>query len=135
MQLNKSLLLILLLFSVKIYSQNKKDRNCKIPKNITLSTSKSDSGETYKVRFTRDTMKQVWGDNLIIITSKMKILNDCKFETEITKIESKLFLQDSTDFVGKKTAYEIIRSDKKEFIYTYWCNEGRNTCTEILERR
>lgn len=135
MLLNKSLLLILLLFSIKTYSQNKNDHNCKIPKNVTLSTSKSDSGETYKVRFTRHTMKEVWGDNLIIITSKMKILNDCKFETEITKIESKLSLQDSTDLVGKKTAHEIIRSDKKEFIYTYWCNEGRNTCTEILERR
>jgi len=134
MQLNNSLLLILLLFSIEIYSQNKK-RNCKIPKNITLSTSKSDSGKTYKVKFTRHTMMEVWGDNLIIIKSKMKILNDCKFETEITKIESKLSLQDSTDFVGKNTAHEIIRSDRKEFIYTYWCNKGRNTCTEMLERR
>ncbi|KUJ52959.1 hypothetical protein AR685_00815 [Chryseobacterium sp. JAH] len=104
-------------------------------KNVTLSRLKSDSDETYKVRFTTHTMNEVWGDNLIMITSKMKILNDCKFETEITKIESKLLFEDNLHFVGKKTVYEITRNDKNEFTYTYWCNEGRNICTEILERR
>ncbi len=43
-------------------------------------------------------------------------------------------MKDSLLYTGKKTTYEIIETRKNFIIFEYWYNEGRNICTEILEK-
>lgn len=62
------------------------------------------------------------------------MLNKCKFEAEIKSIETKFKMTDSLFYVGKKTEYEVVETGKNYIIYEYWCNEGRNICTEILDK-
>lgn len=79
-------------------------------------------------------MIEVYGNNSIIIESKLKILSKCKFEAEIKNLKSKFQMTDSLFYVGKKTVYEVVETGKSFIIYEYWCNEGRNICTEMLEK-
>ena len=79
-------------------------------------------------------MIEIWGGREIIIESSIKMIDKCKFETEIKKIKTQVITQDNFLYIGKKTKYEIVETGKKYLVLEYSCNEDRNTCTEILDK-
>ncbi|MCX8526208.1 hypothetical protein OF897_20030 [Chryseobacterium formosus] len=62
------------------------------------------------------------------------MISPCKFEAEIKSIQPKPEIKDDLIYVGNKIVYEIVETGKNLIIYQYWCNEGRNICTEILQK-
>ncbi|MCX8533172.1 hypothetical protein [Chryseobacterium luquanense] len=134
----KILLLFSLLSSVIIYSQRRnyfpdsdKTPNCNLIKKGNFTRNEK-GNNSFKVKVRKNRMTEIFGKNDIIVESKLKMPNKCKFETEIIKIKTKL--KDDFIYIGKKTKYEIVETGKNSIIYEYWCNEGRNICTEILQK-
>lgn len=129
---------ILLSFHLKSQRRNyfpdsDKTPNCSIIKKGSFARhNKTDS--RFKVKFNNNKMIEVYGNNTVIIESNLKMLSKCKFEAEIKNIKSKFQMTDSLFYVGNKTVYEVVETGKNSIIYEYWCNEGRNICTEILEK-
>lgn len=130
--------------SIIIYSQRRnyfpdsnKIPNCKLIEKGNFTRNEK-GNNSFRVKFHKNKMTEVFGKNDIIIESKLKMLNKCKFETEIisikTKLKMKMKMKDDFIYIGKKTKYEIVETGKNSIIYEYWCNEGRNICTEILEK-
>jgi hypothetical protein len=136
----KVLITFTILFSFHLKSQRRnyfpnsdKTPNCNLIKKVFFSNNEK-GNNSLKVRFHNKKMIEVYGNNSIIIESKLKILSKCKFEAEIKNLKSKFQMTDSLFYVGKKTVYEVVETGKSFIIYEYWCNEGRNICTEMLEK-
>ncbi|MCD1116422.1 hypothetical protein [Chryseobacterium turcicum] len=135
----KCLIILLLVFSIKNYSQRKnyfpdsdKNPNCSLINNGSFN---SDDKNTLKVKFHHNKMIEILGDKeTITIESKLKMLDKCKFETEIISIKTKLELKDDLMYLGKKTEYKIVETGENYIILEYPCNDDRNTCTEILDK-
>ncbi|MFL9834237.1 hypothetical protein [Chryseobacterium terrae] len=136
----KIVLFFLLLFSIIIHSQRRnyfpdsdKTPNCHLIKKGTF-TNNEDGNNLLRIKFRNNRMTQVYGNKSIVIKSHLKMISPCKFEAEIKSIQPKPELKDNLIYVGNKIVYEIIKTGKNLIIYQYWCNEGRNICTEILEK-
>lgn len=136
----KILFFISLLFSFHLKSQRRNDfpdsdkiPNCDLIKKGTFSRYKKGNSR-FKVKFNNNKMTEIYGKNIVTIESDIKILSKCKFEAEIKNIKTKYKMTDSLFYIGKKTEYELIETGKNYIIYEYWCNEGRNFCSEILEK-
>lgn len=136
----KILFFISLLLSFHLKSQRRnnfpdsdKTPNCSLIKKGTFSRyEKGNSG--FKVKFNNNKMTEIYGRKTVTIESDIKMLSKCKFEAEIKNIKTKYKMTDSLFYVGKKTEYELVETGKNYIIYDYWCNEGRNICSEILEK-
>jgi hypothetical protein len=113
------------------FADSDKIPNCDIIKKGVFS-SNEENGKFLKVKFRNNKMIEIYGKNTVIIKSNIKMLSKCKLEAEIKNIKTKYKMTDSLFHVGKKTEYEIVETGKNSIIYEYWCNEGRNTCSEIL---
>lgn len=136
----KILLFFSLLSSVIIYSQRRnyfvdsdKTPNCNLIKKGSFIRNEDGEG-SLKVKFRKNRMTEIYGNKSIIIKSRVKMISPCKFEAEIKSIQPKPEIKDDLIYVGNKTVYEIVETGKNLIIYQYWCNEGRNICTEILEK-
>jgi hypothetical protein len=88
----------------------------------------------FKVKFSDNKMTKSM-KNTVTIESNIKMLSKCKFKTEIKNIKTKYKMPDSLFYVGKKTEYEVVETGKNYIIYDYRCNEGKNICSEILEKK
>ncbi len=86
------------------------------------------------ISFRKNIMKESWFHGRLIFKSNIKYLSNCKFSSEIIKIKTKLDLQNFHE-IGNKTIYEIVETGKNYVILEYACNEGRNTCTLILDKK
>lgn len=136
----KILLFLLLLSSVIIYSQRRnyfvdsdKTPNCNLIKKGNFTRNEDNDG-SLKVKFRKNRMTEIHGNKSIIVQSRLKMISPCKFEAEIKSIQPKPQIKDDFIYVGNKIVYEIVETGKNLIIYQYWCNEGRNICTEILEK-
>ena len=137
----KFTLFVALLFSFALQSQRRNDfpdsdkiPNCGLIKKGTFSRyEKGNSG--FKVKFNNNKMTEIYGRKTVTVESDIKILSKCKFEAEIKNIKTKYKMPDSLFYVGKKTEYEVVETGKNYIIYDYQCNEGKNICSEILEKK
>jgi hypothetical protein len=137
----KTTFILSMLFCIIIKSQRKnnfldsdKTPNCDLIKKGTFSRHNK-SNSRLKVIFNDNKMTEIYGKNAVTIESDIKMLSKCKFEAEIKNIKTKYKMTDSLFYVGKKTEYKIVETGKNSIIYEYWCNQGRNICTEILEKK
>ena len=136
----KFTLFVALLFSFALQSQRRNDfpysdkiPNCDMIKNGTFSRYSQDN--RFKVKFSDKKMTEIYGKNTVTIESNIKMLSKCKFKAEIKNIKTKYKMPDSLFYVGKKTEYEVVETGKNYIIYDYRCNEGKNICSEILEKK
>lgn len=126
--------------SIIIYSQRRnyfpdsdKIPNCKLIEKGNL-TRNEDGYSSLKIKFRKNKMTEIHGNKSIIIKSRLKMISPCKFEAEIKSIQPKPEIKDDLIYVGNKIVYEIVETGENLIIYQYWCNEGRNICTEILQK-
>ncbi len=136
---------IILIFPILIQSQRRnyfensdKSPNCTVLKKgfFKNEDSNTDSASLpYQIKINKNHMTEVYGNSQIIIKSRVKYLEKCKFEKEIIKIRSKLDINESLYKIGGKTVYELVETSPNYIILEFWCNEGRNICTEILNRK
>jgi|SRR5690606_29534779 len=137
--------LILLILPILIPAQKKDLFNnsdvtpdCSVIRNglFTHDNLKSDSTAlSYQIEFSNDKITERYGDHQIIVMSSVRYIHKCKFEKEIKTIKTKLLLDDLRYKIGEKTLYQLIETGPEYIVLEYWCNEGRNTCTEILKRQ
>ena len=134
----KILVIFSLVLCVKSYSQRRNafPDSDKIPDCSVINHGRftKDDKKTLTVKFRKNKMIEILGDRKIIIESSIKMIDKCKFETEIKKIKTQLTFADNFLYIGKKTKYEIVETGKKYIVLEYSCNEDRNTCTEILDK-
>jgi len=128
-----------ILFSIIIYSQRRNDftysdkiPDCSLINNGNFTRYEKNS---LKIKFRKNRMIEIIGKKIVTVGSSLKMLSKCKFETEIKSIKTKYQITDDFIYIGKKTVYEIVETGKNYIIIEYSCNEDRNTCSEILDKK
>ena len=91
----KTLFFISLLFSFALQSQRRnafpdsdKIPNCGLIKKGTFSRHDK-SNSRFKIKFNNNKMTEIYGKNIVTIESDIKMLDKCKFEAEIMKLQKK----------------------------------------------